>query len=214
MEKPILATTLAGLFIKKEAWDKAHIDWYKEAAKKLNDASVIKWADKPDYFKGVDEVMQRLYPNLTEEKRTILARRMFFDSIIRYIQENPSTKNSDVIKYFNLLKKKYRLALITSNTKPALNKILSATNLSDLFDIIEASEETEKDDKIAVFNRFVKKYGKPIIYIGGDRKDSFDYCKKNDIPCIFANLEEGQHIEGVETINNFKGLKEKLENLS
>ena len=64
MKKPIIATTLAGLFIKKEAWDKAHIIWYEEAAKKLNDESVLKWVGRADYFKGVDEVMKKLYSNL------------------------------------------------------------------------------------------------------------------------------------------------------
>lgn len=44
MEKPILATTLAGLFVKKDAWDKAHVLWYQEAARKLNDDSVLQWA--------------------------------------------------------------------------------------------------------------------------------------------------------------------------
>ena len=64
MEKPIIATTLSGLFLKKEPWDKAHILWYEKAAEKLKDESVKNWIKRPDYFRGVDEVMQRLYPNL------------------------------------------------------------------------------------------------------------------------------------------------------
>jgi len=213
MEKPILATTLSGLFIKQEAWEKAHILWYKEAAKKLKDNSVLKWIDKPDYFKGVDEVMQRLYPNLAEEERTKTARRMFFDSVIQNIQENPHLKNNKVIDYFSTLKKKYRLALITTNTRKALERILLATNLNGLFDIIEASEESEKDDKIAVFERFTKKYGKPLIYIGGDKKDSFDYCKNHKIQGIFANLEGQEEIEGVKSVHNLEELGKKLAQL-
>lgn len=210
MEKPILATTLSGLFIKQEAWDKAHVLWYQEASRKLNDNSVLKWINKPDYFKGVDEVMKKLYPKLDEEERTRTARRMFFDSVVQYIQQNPETKNKEIIRYFLGLKKKFRLALITTNTKPALEKILSATNLQNLFDIIEASEESEKDDKILVFQRFIEKYGKPLIYIGGNRKDSFDFCKQHGIKCIYANLENTEEILKVKSIHNIQEIERAI----
>lgn len=213
MEKPVIATTLAGLFVKKEAWDKAHVLWYQEASEKLKDPSVSRWANRPDYFKGVDDVMRRLYPNLEEAVRTVKARRMFFDSVLRYIGENPGVRNEKIVKYFKSLKNKYRLALITTNTKQALEKILAATGLQDLFDIFEASEESEKDDKIAVFKRFKTKYGNPKIYVGGDRKDSFDYCKDNGIPHIFANLESQPEIAGVESVHNLKELETRLRNL-
>lgn len=213
MEKPIVATTLAGLFIKKEAWDNAHKMWYQKAAEILNDSSVLKWIERPDYFKGVDEIMQRLYPHANDTERTVTARKMFFDSVIKYILQNPAMRNEEIVAYFMSLKGKFRLALITTNTKSALEKILSATNLTNLFDIIETSDESEKDDKAIVFDRFIKKYGKPAIYIGGDRKDSFDYCHKNSVPCTFANLESSKDIEGVKSIHNLQELKQTLENL-
>lgn len=213
MEKPIIATNLVGLFIKREAWDNAHILWYENAAKKLKDKSVLKWAGRQDYFKGVDDVMQRLYPSLDDKQRTIKARQMFFESVIDNINKNPSLKNKENVEYFNSLKTKYRLALITSNTKPALEKILFATKLSKLFDIVEASEESEKDDKTAVFDRFIKKYGKPLIYIGGSKKESYDYCKEKSIPKIFVNLEKEEETEGkgTESVHSLKELKEKIE---
>ena len=137
MEKPILATTLSGLFIKQEPWDKAHILWYEKAADKLKDNSIKKWAKKPDYFKGVDEVMQRLYPKLPEADRTKKAREMFFNSVLQDIKENPKVKNEQIIKYFESLKKEYQIALITTNTQSALERILSTTGLVGLFDLIE-----------------------------------------------------------------------------
>lgn len=214
MEKPILATTLSGLFLKQEAWNKAHVLWYRESARKLGDNSVLKWIDKPDYFKGVDEVMKRLYPELSDSERTKKARKMFFDSVIRYIRENPHVKNEEIIKYFKSLKNKFRLALITTNTQEALNKILSATGLESLFDIIETSGESEKDDKILVFQRFIEKYGKPQVYIGGDRKESFDFCKKQEIKCIYANLEREKEIEGVKSVHNLHEIELSIESLS
>jgi phosphoglycolate phosphatase-like HAD superfamily hydrolase len=210
MEKPIIATNLVGLFIKKEAWDKAHILGYENAAKKLNDKSILEWAGRADYFKGVDEVMQRLYPNLDDEQRTIKARQMFFDSVIENINKNPCLKNKENATYFNSLKTQYRLALITSNTKQALEKILSSTKLSKLFDIIESSEESEKDDKTAVFDRFIKKYGKPLIYIGGSKKESYDYCNKKGILNLFVNLENEGEIKGTESVHSLEELKKKI----
>lgn len=37
MEKPIIATTLSGLFVKSEPWDKAHLIWYDEREKELKE---------------------------------------------------------------------------------------------------------------------------------------------------------------------------------
>lgn len=210
MEKKIIATTLSGLFIKKKAWDNAHVLWYENAAKKLNDNSVLKWINRPDYFTGVDEVMQRIYPTLSEKERTIKARTSFFDSVIKGIENKPELKNNEIINYFMILKKKYKIALITTNTSNAVNQILQSTGLTNLFDIIETSNEEEKDDKILVFKRFIENHGNPIIYLGGDRKDSYDYCKKNNIYCIFANLEQAEEIPGIKSIHNLEELKKEL----
>ena len=213
LDKPIIATTLSGLFVKHEPWDKAHVLWYKKAAEKLKDASVNKWANRSDYFKGVDEVMKRIYPDLSDEERTIKARETFFNSVCDYVKKYPRVKNNSIIKYFDSLKKSYRLALITTNIKSALKKIIEIAGLTDFFDIIEASMPDEKDDKRIGFERFIKKYGKPLIYIGGERKDSFDYCKEKGIPCIFANFEKQPDIEGIESVRNLEELKQKLSKL-
>ena len=212
-EKPIIATTLSGLFLKSEPWKKAHIIWLKNAAEKLKDPSIMDWADRPDYFKCVDGIMARLYPKLNEAERVIKAREIYFDSVCQYVKENQKVRNEEIINYFKTLKQKYKLALITTNIKSALKKILSAAKLTDLFDITETSLPEEKDDKRLVFKRFIKKYGKPKVYLGGSRKDSFDYCKENTIPCIFANLEHEEEIEEVESIHNLKELTEKIKKL-
>jgi hypothetical protein len=211
MKRPIIATTLSGLFIKKEPWERAHILWYKKAAKKLEDPSLKKWINRKDYFKGVDEIMKRLYPNLNDEQRTIKAREMFFDSVCEYIKQNPRVKNKEIINYFLSLKKKYTLALITTNTKEAVKEILGLVKIDNLFDILETSLPNEKDEKIIVFNRFIKKYGKPLIYMGGNKKDSFDYCKENSINCIFVNSENEEEIKNIKSVHNLKELKEVIE---
>jgi phosphoglycolate phosphatase-like HAD superfamily hydrolase len=213
MEKPIIATTLSGLFIKQEAWDSAHFLWYQNAAKKLNDESVKEWAGRKDYFKGVDEVMKRLFPSLSENERTKKARELFFESVIKNIEQNPSLVNIDVINYFKELKPKYQIALVTTNTQYALKKIIPAAGLEGFFDIIETSLPEEKDNKAKVFERFISKNKKPLIYIGGGKKESFDYCNKNRIRCILANLENNKEIENVESFHNLDNLKKIIENL-
>jgi len=210
MKKPIIATTLSGLFLKHEPWNKAHILWLERAAKKLKDPSIMNWANRPDYFNCVDGIMKRLYPDLNEKNRIIKAREMFFESVCEYVKKNPKVRNEGIIKYFSSLKEEYRLALITTNIQSALEKILSVAHLKDLFDITETSLPEEKDDKRIVFERFIKKYGRPLVYVGGSRKDSFDYCKENNVPCLFTNLEKEKEIAGVESAHNLKEIKKQV----
>ncbi|MBI4155155.1 HAD hydrolase-like protein [Candidatus Woesearchaeota archaeon] len=210
MTKPIIATTFSGLYIKSDPWKKAHILWFQKASKELNDPLINDWAYKEDYFKGVDEVMKRLYPTLSDSQRTKEARNSFFNSVCQYIQQNTRVRNNEVIEFFKELKAKYELALITTNTEEAINRILKILNLEELFDFIEPSRPDEKDDKTLVFDRFIRIYGKPFIYIGGDRKDSFDYCKQHNIRAIFANFEDKEDIFGVESVHNLKELELKL----
>jgi len=40
-KKPIIATTLSGLFLKHEPWQKAHILWLENASRQLNDPSIM-----------------------------------------------------------------------------------------------------------------------------------------------------------------------------
>jgi FMN phosphatase YigB (HAD superfamily) len=210
MLKPIIATTLSGLFIKSEPWEKAHVLWFERAARKLNDVSVKKYANVTGYSKYVDKVMERLYPGLPEKERTVKARELFFDAVCEYLSKKPELINKGLIEYFSSLKDNYRLALITTNTEPSLEKILSLPDLKGLFDIVETSHLHEKDDKAVVFDRFIEKYGKPKIYIGGDREDSFLYCEKHGIQSIFANFESAQDTDNVYTAHNLNELQDRL----
>jgi len=210
MPKPVIATTFSGLFIKSDPWKKAHMRWFEEAAATLKDPKIKEWIAKPDYFKGVDEVTAQLFPDLSPEEQTQKARQLFFESVLKYIEDNPNVINTEVIDYFKSLKETYDLALITTNTKDAIDKILILANMTDMFDIIETSLPEEKDDKKIVFDRFVQKNGKPTLYIGGDKKASFEYCLFNEIPCVFANLEDDKEIENVESVHSVEELKQVI----
>lgn len=212
MQKPIIATTLAGLYVKTEPWKNAHILWFEDAAKKLNDMSVLKWASKPsNYFMGVDEVMKRLYPELSEEEKTKKARESFFGSVCKQIEQNPLLKNQEVIDFFKGIKNKYSIALITTNTEQTTKKILRILGLDSFFDFIEASSPDEKDDKTKVIGRFIEKHGNPFIYAGGDRKEAYDYLRQKGIRCIFINLEGSSKIDGVKTVFSLNEFAKSLE---
>ncbi|KYK26229.1 hypothetical protein AYK26_05470 [Euryarchaeota archaeon SM23-78] len=200
-------------FIKSEPWKKAHVLWFKRAAEELEDSKVKEYADKDDYFKYVDKVMQRLHPHkMFERQRTAKARSIYFEYVCSIISKQPNKfVNKDVVEYFKSLKNNYRLALITTNTRESIDKIFSYTKLEGLFNLIELSYEDEKDDKTVVFDRFIRNYGKPVVYIGGDRKDSFEYCMDNSIPCIFANLEGDEGSDYAETVHTLEELKKSLE---
>jgi len=227
MQKPIIAVNLRGLFLKGNAWDDAHYLWYeqkeKELKKQSKDTSAIdEWRqllrsnpneERKTYFRYVDKVMESLYPNFKEEERTARARETYFDAVCQYLKKHPEARNEEVIKYFKSLKDSYRIALITANTQEALDRIIKVSKLEGLFDIFETSLPTEKDDKLLVIERFLKKHGRPLSYIGGEKASTYDYCKKYKIPHIFANLEGQEEIPGVKSVHNLRELKEALKRL-
>lgn len=209
-EKPIIATTLSGLFIKREPWAKAHIGWFAQAANDLQDPNVGPLAFKQPYFPWVDAVMKRLYPKLSDKERTIKARERFFEAVCKHIKEHDELINLEVIDYFEKLSSNHRIALVTTNPLKYVSHILWAANMADFFSIIESSFIEEKDDKIIIFERFIEKYGPPLIYIGGDRKDSYLFCKEKGINCVFANFEHQQEIPGIESVHSLHELQEYL----
>lgn len=223
MKKQIIATSLRGLFIKSSPWIDAHILWYEEREKeikrkKLDDSAIKEWRqllnsdpkeERKKYFRYVDRIMEVLYPNLPSDKRTEKARELFFNATIEYIKQNPEVINKDIINYFQSLKKDYRLALITTNTSQALTSILKASKLEKMFDIIESSKPNEKDEKNVVFDKFIKSYGAPALYIGTGT-EGIEYCQKNKIPYLFANFEGEEEIKETNSVHSLKELKQKI----
>jgi FMN phosphatase YigB (HAD superfamily) len=212
MSKPILATTLAGLFVKSDPWKYAHKQWFTKAATTLRDPAVAAWASKENYFPGVEIVMKRLHPQFTDAERSALARQLFFDGVCEHIQTH-DVRRHDVIEYFRSLKSKYTIALVTTNTAAAASRILELADIDHLFDITIASDSYEKDDKALVFDRFVAEYGKPVLYIGGERRDSYEYCLKHKISCVYANFDNQSDIASIDSVHSIHELKEIIDAL-
>ena len=224
MEKPILATTIKDVIINGNSWDEAHYEWYDEREKELEEKGlstepIDKWRkllkenpeeEKKTYFRYVNDVMEFLYPTLFQEERTRIARESYFDSVLKFIEKNKDRINEDFLEYLESLKNKYRIAIITTNTWSALEKILKVSNINkDLFDLIEVSKPEEKDDKIIVFDRFIKKHGKPKFYIGSNEKTR-SYCNEKKINYILTDFYSNNQFP--DSIINLKELKEKIPN--
>ncbi len=214
MEKPIIATTLAGLFVQRKPWKEAHKAWFEAMAKRLDDPTLLDWIPKQDFFPGVLNAMQRLYPTLSEAEWTIKARESFFQAVVHYIRDHPEVRNDAVVSLFKQLKHDYRIALVTTNTKDATSRILDATGLEGLFDLMEPSVTEEQNDKVAVLQRFLDREQKPVLYVGSDRTATYDACKAFGIPALYANLEGDAPIAGVETVTSVHELAERLKHIS
>lgn len=180
MEKPIIATTLTGIFLDKKPWENAHLMWFEDAAKKLDRIDINDWGliyhQEKDYFPKIYEIMDLMYPNLNLEDKTKKARELFFYYVLKYINENGFNRFEDTIEYFQELKSKYRIALVSTQSELFTREVLDKTNLNDLFDIIYCASASDKDDKKFIYSKFVSEYGEPIIHL--DKPMSLDEIKK------------------------------------
>lgn len=212
--KPIIATTLSGLFIKSTPWKKAHELWFERMIKETGDDSFMQWIGKDGYFEGVNLAMSKLMPDASKEERVKEARKIYMQEVVDYIKKNrDELVNKEITDFFMSLKDKFTLALITTNTKDFIDEILKITGMEDLFDLVESSLSVEEDDKTAVFERFFEKHGKPVVYFGGERKDTYEYCRDRNIFCVFADLEENEGIN-VRTVHNLEEIKQVIQEVS
>jgi len=193
MNKPIIAMSFSGIIMKSAPWEKAHEVWFEHYANKLNKSEIAEYAKKENWFDYVDKVMALVEPEKSDSKRTIIAREKYFEVICDFGCDDPTLENKEIISYLYSLKEKFSLGLITTTPQKTINKILKTINHKDLFDVIECSLLEEKDDKLAVFKRFIEKNSKPLVYFGGERKETIEFCKENNIQFI-KSIEELKEI--------------------
>lgn len=190
MEKPILATNIDGLLIKHEAFTEPHKSWFDKAIKLTKDKTLEKYKGIPNYFEGVNIAMEKIMPNATKEQRTLQARIWYQEAIIEYIKQHPEVINKKVIASLKKIKSKFKLALITTNTKEYISKILEVANLNNIYEIVFATSAEQEPSKEELFKNFVEKYGKPKYYLASRSKDGFEECKKLGISSIYLKLED------------------------
>lgn len=199
--KKIIAVDFYGTLIKNEPAEKAHYEWFNIMASALHDNSIKKYAGTKDYFKYVYKVMAR-YTGLNQKKeedaQTMrkFARNLFQMSCVALANRY---KNRILVKEFasllEKLKKDYSLALITTSPEDSVLPILKIIKKDSLFDIIYKSPLKKEPKKEELFKAFIKKYGKPLCYVGNSDEDMLA-CKRFGILSILATWDK---VDGTET---------------
>jgi len=90
MGKPIIATTLSGLFLSSEPWRKAHEIGMKELADKSGMLEIAEKTHSNDYLKKVEQATEKIYPDLKPKERMKKRRKIYFSRVIELIKENPN----------------------------------------------------------------------------------------------------------------------------
>lgn len=222
MVKPILGIDFGGTLISNKASDLAHYEWFKIMSIMLNDPKIKELAGKEDYFSDVIEIMEK-YTGLkadTQENKEILGRwgRSLF-SFMSIGSANKLGKDilfKDFAEYLKELKKRFELALISTQPQDSVKPMLASIDLEDFFDYIYESGFYEKPDKFIVLKRFISENGKPLLYIGNS-KDDVHACQKLKIPIIIATwdkeslpVEYRKKAECVPFVNNVRELRKIL----
>ena len=171
MEKPILATNIDGLLISHEAFTEPHEKIWEILIRKTGNKELSNWIGKKDYFVGVNLAMDQIMPKATKEEKTIKVRSWYQEAVIEYIQENPNCINKKIAEKLKNIKIKYKLILMTSNTKKYIDKILMSAGLKQLYDGVIASETEQEPKKSELIKNLFEKYGKPEYYLAG-KEDS------------------------------------------
>ncbi|MCK4552876.1 HAD hydrolase-like protein [Candidatus Pacearchaeota archaeon] len=171
MEKPIITTNIDGLLIKHSAFVEPHRKWFERAIKKTGDESLRKYIGADPYFPGVNIAMEKIMPDATPEQRTAQARTWYQKDVIKYLKEHPETIKKDAAKKLKALKEKYRLILLTTNTRDYINKIIEVSHLHGIYDDIIASSTEKEPDREKLIKELIEQYGKPKYYITG-KEDS------------------------------------------
>ncbi|MBW3001956.1 HAD hydrolase-like protein [Candidatus Woesearchaeota archaeon] len=188
--KKIIGFDFDGSVIRSIASDEAHYEWFKVMSVLLKDPKVKKLAGKRDYFPDVYRLMKK-YTGLStknafeKEVSTRLARNLYQLAML-----GPANKYKkkllfkDVAKLILKLKKKYKVALITTVPGDIVLPMLKLINF-EKFDIVHTTPINEKPSKLIALKRFSKKYKKPALYIGNTLED-MEACKKLKIKSVLV----------------------------
>ena len=188
MEKPILATNIDGLLIDHSAFVEPHKAWFDRAIKKTKDTSLEQWKDHPEYFKGVNQAMEKILPNASSEERTSQARTWYQEDVIQYIKKHQEVIKYETIDKLKALKRKYYLVLITTSTQKHVNYILEAANLQGIYDLVIASKTEQEPNKEELIRELIQIKGKPKYYLTGKMDEGItSQLKKLEIKVIQAD---------------------------
>ena len=102
--KPILATNIDGFLIDHSAFIEPHRIWFDRAILLTKDDSLKKWKGHSEYFKGVNEAMEKILPESSKEERTQQASKWYQEDVIHYISIHPEVVNKKLAQALKNLK--------------------------------------------------------------------------------------------------------------
>lgn len=207
MEKPIIAIDFSGALLTENAFDNAHVTWFKIFSDLLNDESIKEYAFTPNYFEKVTEIMTKYLGDVGGRTKNHFARELF--SMIAVANTKESDVFSAFVTYLREIKGKYRLALITSSPASSVDPILQKVGCADLFDLVYKSPAEKHPSKEELFKEFIEKEGKPELYIGCGDKD-LGKIKDLGIKTIAVTWVKKGEVEVDHVVNEVNELKEIL----
>lgn len=191
--KPIIAVDFDGALLQSRPFRKAHKKWFYVMSVLLKDRSIKQYAILDNYFDKIHKVMKLYMGDVDHKTRVKFARNLFSMATIAEVTKDDLVK--DFADYLRGLKRKFRLALITSAPESSVEPILHKVGCSDLFDIIYKSPMERHPDKKELFKDFIREYGKPAYYIGNGDRDVTS-CKELGIPAISVNWVSQGDVKG------------------
>ncbi|MBI2661897.1 HAD family hydrolase [Candidatus Woesearchaeota archaeon] len=191
--KPIIAVDFDGALLQSRPFNEAHKRWFYVMSVLLKDDSINQYASLDNYFGKVHEIMKRYLGDVDQETRVKFARNLF--SMVTIAEVTEEDLVDDFADYLRRLKRKYRLALITSAPESSVEPILHKVGCSDLFDILYKSPMGKHPNKRELFEEFIKEHRRPAYYIGNGDKD-ITSCKALGIPAISVNWISQGKVKG------------------
>jgi len=184
MAKPALVIDFDGALLKSRPFDIAHKEWFSVMAELVKDYSINELAFKPDYFVHVDGIMKRYLGDVDKATRSVFARNIYAMEVLEAMKKWDLVDS--LADYLRKIKNKYAIVLITTTPSIAVDGILEKVGCKDLFDVIIGSPMDKEPGKKELLEGFIKKFGKPLFYIGKGDKD-MQTCKDLGIKTISVN---------------------------
>lgn len=187
--KPILVTNIDGVLLEHKVFYEPHKEWFKRAIEKTGDKNLEEWIGKENYFPGVNKAMKQIMPNATEKEKTAQARIWYQEDVINYIKNHPEKIKTKIADKLKSLKEKYKIILMTTNSKDYINEILKVSNLENIYDGIVASKTDEEPEKSELIRELIEKYDKPKFYLTG-KPDEKIIDKLKELEVKVLNIDE------------------------
>ena len=169
MPKPAIIIDLNGALLRSRPFDIAHKEWFRLMAELIKDYSINEMAFQPDYFVHVQEIMKKYLGDINISVRNAFARNIYAMCVVESVKKWDLV--DDFAELLKHLRKKFHIVLITTAPAMAIEGILEKIHCKDLFDIVIPSPMESHPSKHELIELFIKKYGKPLFYIGQGDKD-------------------------------------------